>query len=323
MTIYIGGMLVMEGKATTGNIAEFFMYVNRLTWPVAAIGWVTAIIQRAAASQKRINAFLKLEPEIESGTELPGALDGSLSLKSVSFTYPDTGIKAIRDFNLNIKPGQVVGIIGKTGSGKSTLVNLLLRQYDVDAGKIIINNKEIKNIELGDLRSQIGFVPQDNFLFSDTIYNNVLWGGHDGHDDKDEVYRVTQIADLYRDIDGFEKGFDTVLGESGITLSGGQKQRLSIARAIYGDPKILIFDDSFSAVDTRTEAAILEGLSKYIENRTTLLISHRVSTVKNADHIIVLEKGNIIEQGSHDELIENHKYYYSLYKKQLLETELN
>jgi ATP-binding cassette subfamily B protein len=323
MTIYIGGMLVMEGKATTGNIAEFFMYVNRLTWPVAAIGWVTAIIQRAAASQKRINAFLKLEPEIESGTELPGALDGSLSLENVSFTYPDTGIKAIRDFSLNIKPGQVVGIIGKTGSGKSTLVNLLLRQYDVDTGKIIINNKEIKNIELGDLRSQIGFVPQDNFLFSDTIYNNVLWGGHDGHDDKNEVDRVTQIADLYRDIDGFEKGFDTVLGERGITLSGGQKQRLSIARAIYGDPKILIFDDSFSAVDTRTEAAILEGLSKYIENRTTLLISHRVSTVKNADHIIVLEKGTIIEQGSHDELIENHKYYYSLYKKQLLETELN
>lgn len=323
MTIYIGGMLVMEGKATTGNIAEFFMYVNRLTWPVAAIGWVTAIIQRAAASQKRINVFLKLEPEVESGTELPGTLDGSLSLENVSFTYPDTGIKAIRDFSLKIKSGQVVGIIGKTGSGKSTLVNLLLRQYDVDKGNIIINNKGIKNLELGDLRSQIGFVPQDNFLFSDTIYNNVLWGGHDGHDDKNEVNRVTQIADLYRDIDGFEKGFDTVLGERGITLSGGQKQRLSIARAIYGYPKILIFDDSFSAVDTRTEAAILEGLSKYIENRTTLLISHRVSTVKNADHIIVLEKGTIIEQGSHDELIENHKYYYSLYKKQLLETELN
>lgn len=323
MTIYIGGMLVIEGKATTGNIAEFFMYVNRLTWPVAAIGWVTAIIQRAAASQKRINVFLKLEPEVESGTELPGTLDGSLSLENVSFTYPDTGIKAIRDFSLKIKSGQVVGIIGKTGSGKSTLVNLLLRQYDVDKGNIIINNKGIKNLELGDLRSQIGFVPQDNFLFSDTIYNNVLWGGHDGHDDKNEVNRVTQIADLYRDIDGFEKGFDTVLGERGITLSGGQKQRLSIARAIYGYPKILIFDDSFSAVDTRTEAAILEGLSKYIENRTTLLISHRVSTVKNADHIIVLEKGTIIEQGSHDELIENHKYYYSLYKKQLLETELN
>lgn len=322
ITIYIGGKLYIAGSASAGNIAEFFMYVSRLTWPVAAIGWVTALIQRAAASQKRINAFMKIEPEIVSGEEHPGKLGGNISFKDVSFTYPETGIEAIKNFNLDIKEGQVIGVIGKTGSGKSTLANLLLRQYDVDSGEIRIDNRPIKDIELGAFRAQVGFVPQDNFLFSDSIYNNVLWGGEDGSDDKEEVDTVTKIADLYDDIQGFDNGFDTVLGERGITLSGGQKQRLSIARAIYGNPKVLVFDDSFSAVDTHTEAAILEGLGNYIQNRTTMLISHRVSTVKNSDFIIVMEQGEVIEQGTHDELIANHKYYYSLYKKQLLEKEL-
>ncbi|MBI1183042.1 ATP-binding cassette domain-containing protein [bacterium] len=321
ITIYVGGQFYVKGTASAGNIVEFFMYVSRLTWPVAAIGWVTAIIQRAAASQKRINHFMKQQPEIVGGTENIPQLKGELVFDKVSFTYPDTGIKAIQNFSLQVKPGQLVGIIGKTGSGKSTLVNLLLRQYDCDTGRILVDNKILSKLDLGEYRAQVGFVPQDNFLFSDTIYNNVLWGG-DGSDNATEVDEVTQIADLYNDVKAFEKGFETVLGERGITLSGGQKQRLSIARAIYGNPGIVIFDDSFSAVDTRTEASILQSLGKYLQNRTTLLISHRVSTVKNADFIIVMEKGRIIEQGSHDELIGNKKYYYSLYKKQLLEKEL-
>lgn len=322
ITIYIGGKLYINGSASAGNIAEFFMYVSRLTWPVAAIGWVTAIIQRAAASQKRINQFMKIQPEVVSGNKSPGKLGGNIEFNNVSFTYPETGIEAIKNFSLKVTEGQVIGVIGKTGSGKSTLANLLLRQYDVDSGEISIDGNSIKDIELGDYRAQVGFVPQDNFLFSDSIYNNVLWGGEDGSDDKEEVDTVTKIADLYDDIETFSEGFDTVLGERGITLSGGQKQRLSIARAIYGNPKVLVFDDSFSAVDTHTEAAILEGLGNYIQNRTTMLISHRVSTVKNADFIIVMDQGEVIEQGTHDELIGNHKYYYSLYKKQLLEKEL-
>jgi len=322
ITIYIGGQLYIKGTASAGNIAEFFMYVSRLTWPVAAIGWVTAIIQRAAASQKRINEFLELQPEIVSGELALKNLEGNIELKNVSFTYPETGIKAIQDFSLKIKSGQIIGIIGKTGSGKSTLVNLLMRQYDADFGEVLIDENPIKTLDIGAYRAQVGFVPQDNFLFSDSIYNNVLWGGEDGSNNPDEVKKVTEIADLLKDVNTFEKGFDTILGERGITLSGGQKQRLSIARAIYGNPKILIFDDSFSAVDTHTEAAILEGLGSYIQNRTTILISHRVSTVKNADYIIVLEKGKIMEQGTHEQLLQNKLYYYSLYKKQLLEKEL-
>lgn len=322
ITIYIGGQLYIKGAASAGNIAEFFMYVGRLTWPVAAIGWVTAIIQRAAASQKRINYLMKLQPEIVGGELVPAETKGAIEFQNVSFTYPDTGIKGLKNIDLKIEPGQMVGIIGKTGSGKSTLANILMRQYDVDSGEILIDGNGLKNLDLGEYRARIGFVPQDNFLFSDTIQNNVLWGGDEEKGTRKEVEEVTKIADLFNDIEGFPEGFETVLGERGITLSGGQKQRLSISRAIFGDPSILVFDDSFSAVDTSTEAAILGALSQYIQNRTTLLISHRVSTVKNADHIIVLEKGEIIEQGTHEALIENHRYYYSLYKKQLLEKEL-
>lgn len=321
-TIYVGGQLYLKGEASSGNIAEFFLYVTRLTWPVAAVGWVTAIIQRAAASQKRINKLLETNPEIEDGNVSLDTLEGQIDFQNVSFTYPDTGIEALKHIDLSVKPGQVLGIIGKTGSGKSTLVNLLLRQYDVSEGKILIDGHAIKDLELGKFRSKVGYVPQDNFLFSDTIENNVLWGGTSLDADQEQVKKVTEIADLYKDIQGFDKGFDTVLGERGITLSGGQKQRLSIARAIYGNPSVLVFDDSFSAVDTHTEAAILQGLANYIQNRTTFLVSHRVSTVKNANHIIVMDKGTIIEQGTHDELIENQSYYHSLYKKQLLEKEL-
>lgn len=322
ITIYIGGQLYIQGDASAGNIAEFFMYVGRLTWPVAAIGWVTAIIQRAAASQKRINYLMKLEPEIVSGEKVMAQTAGGVEFKNVSFTYPDTGIKGLQNINLKIEPGQVIGIIGKTGSGKSTLANILLRQYDVDKGEVLVDGINLKDLDLGTYRERIGFVPQDNFLFSDTIKNNVLWGGDEEKGTQDQVDEVTKIADLFDDIQDFPEGFKTILGERGITLSGGQKQRLSISRAIFGNPGILVFDDSFSAVDTSTEAAILGALGKYIENRTTVLISHRVSTVKNADYIIVLDKGAIIEEGTHEALIENHRYYYSLYKKQLLEKEL-
>ncbi|MCB0738785.1 MAG: ATP-binding cassette domain-containing protein, partial [Bacteroidetes bacterium] len=207
--------------------------------------------------------------------------------------------------------------------GKSTLTNLLMRQFDATTGQVLVDGIKIDELEIGNYRSQVGYIPQDNFLFSDTILNNVLWGGQNHEEDLDQVKKVTEIADLYKDIQGFEKGFETVLGERGITLSGGQKQRLSIARAIYGNPHLLVFDDSFSAVDTHTEAAILQGLASLIQNRTTVLVSHRVSTVKNANHIIVLDAGRIIEQGSHESLIVNKGYYYSLYKKQLLEKELN
>ena len=322
ITIYIGGQLYIKGTASAGNIAEFFMYVGRLTWPVAAIGWVTAIIQRAAASQKRINYLMQLQPEVVDGDVIADGTQGVIEFKNVSFTYPDTGIAGLKNIDLKIEPGQVIGIIGKTGSGKSTLANMLLRQYDVDSGEILIDGTDLKDLNLGKYRERIGFVPQDNFLFSDTIQNNVLWGGDEEKGTRKEVEEVTKIADLFNDIEEFPEGFETVLGERGITLSGGQKQRLSISRAIFGNPSILVFDDSFSAVDTSTEAAILGALAQYIQNRTTLLISHRVSTVKNADHIIVLEKGEIIEQGTHEALIENHRYYYSLYKKQLLEKEL-
>lgn len=324
LTIYIGGQLYVKGEASSGNIAEFFLYVTKLTWPVAAVGWVTAIIQRAAASQKRINALLNITSDIDSGDrQLPGGLQGKIVFDKVSFTYPDTGIKAVQDFSLEVAPGAVVGIIGKTGSGKSTVVNLLLRQYDVDQGAINIDDIPLKELDLGAYRDQIGYVPQDNFLFSDTIANNILWGGNHEDEPNEEMKRVTEIADLYKDIEDFPKGFETHLGERGITLSGGQKQRLSIARAIYGNPQVLVFDDSFSAVDTHTEAAILQSLGGYIQNRTTFLVSHRVSTVKSADHIVVMEQGRIMEQGTHHELLELKGYYHLLYKKQLLEKELS
>lgn len=326
ITIYVGGQLYFKGEISLGNIVQFFLYVNSLTWPVAAIGWVSALIQRAAASQKRINHLMVQESEIINGEIKLDNLKGGVRFDKVSFTYPESGIKAIQDVSFEVKAGEIVGIVGKTGSGKSTLADLILRQYDPDKGNILVDNVPLKKLDLENYRSQIGYVPQDNFLFSDSIRNNILMGSTEEYTRSaavDEVEEVTKIADLYRDITDFPEDFKTKLGERGITLSGGQKQRLSIARAIYGNPSLLVFDDSFSAVDTHTEAAILKSLGSYIKDRTTFLVSHRVSTVKNADHIIVLDKGKVIEEGTHDELIQNHLYYYSLYKKQLLEKELS
>ncbi|HEY1024945.1 MAG TPA: ABC transporter ATP-binding protein [Sphingobacteriaceae bacterium] len=316
ITVYIGGIEVMNGTITSGNIAEFIVYVNMLTFPVSSLGWVTTLIQRASASQKRINEFLYTEPEITSGTE-KHQIKGRIEFQNVSFTYPDTGIKALKDVSFKVEPGKLLAIIGRTGSGKSTIANLLLRMYDCDHGKILIDGKSLDQLDLTYYREQVGFVPQEVFLFSDTIRNNIAFGAG-------ETIRVEQAAKdaaVYDNIVRFENGFDTMIGERGLTLSGGQKQRVSIARSIVKEPQILVFDDSLSAVDTRTEEEILSNLGRIMKDKTAVLISHRVSTIKNADQIIVLENGEIAEAGNHLELLEQKGLYFDLYQKQLLEEE--
>ena len=319
ITVYIGGVEVMKGTITSGNIAEFIVYVNQLTFPVTSLGCVTSLIQRAAASQKRINEFLKTDTEIHSGPVKDLVLKGSIKFDNVSFRYTDTGIQALKNISFEAKPGEFLAIIGRTGSGKSTIANLLMRMYDCNTGSILIDGTEIQKLNLQNYRQQTGFVPQEVFLFSDTIYNNIAFGL-----DSTEVGKVEQAAKdaaLYQNIIEFEKGFDTMIGERGITLSGGQKQRLSISRAIIKEPQILIFDDCLSAVDTRTEEQILNNLSRIMKNKTSILIAHRVSTIKNADKILVMEDGEIIEQGSHEELIALRGSYFELFEKQLLEEE--
>lgn len=319
ITVYIGGLEVISGEITPGNIAEFIVYVNQLTFPVTSLGWITSLVQRAAASQKRINKFLKTEPEIKSQSLKKHTIEGHVAFNNVSFTYPDTGIKALKNVSFEIKPGEMLAIIGRTGSGKSTIANLLLRMYDVDEGSIEIDNRNIKNIDLTDYRSQTGFVPQEVFLFSDTIARNIAFGLDTLEMDK--VEQAAKDASVYHNIVAFDKKFETFIGERGITLSGGQKQRVSIARAIINSPKILIFDDSLSAVDTKTEEAILNNLGKLMKGKTSIIIAHRVSTIKNAEHIIVLDKGEIVEQGNHEDLIAKKAIYFDLYEKQLLEEE--
>jgi ATP-binding cassette subfamily B multidrug efflux pump len=319
LTIYVGGKQVMEGAITPGNIAEFIIYINLLTFPVTMLGWVTTLIQRAAASQKRINEFLQLQPDITSeNTEKPILL-GKISFKNVSFTYPDTGIEALKEVSFEIEKGQFVAIIGRTGSGKSTLANLIMRMYDTDSGKIEIDNQELRDLNLNNYRNQIGFVPQEVFLFSDTIKNNIAFGLSEIIGD--EVETAAKNAAVYHNIMDFDLKFETMLGERGITLSGGQKQRVSIARALIKEPKILIFDDCLSAVDTKTEEEILSNLGKVMKGKTSILIAHRISTIKNADLIIVLEDGKIIEQGTHHQLLKNKAAYADLYHHQLLEEE--
>ncbi|HEY0898964.1 MAG TPA: ABC transporter ATP-binding protein, partial [Sphingobacteriaceae bacterium] len=315
ITIYVGGLEVMRGTITSGNIAEFIVYVNMLTFPVSSLGWVTTLIQRAAASQKRINEFLHTEPEITSG-ETPVEIKGGIRFRHISFTYPDTGIKALKDVSFEVMPGEFLAIIGKTGSGKSTIANLLLRMYDPDQGEILVDGANLKTLELKTYRSQVGFVPQEVFLFSDSIRNNISFGSEKGEID---VEQAARDAAVYENIVEFEHGFDTLIGERGLTLSGGQKQRLSIARAIAKEPQILIFDDSLSAVDTRTEEEILTNLGRIMQGKTAVLISHRVSTIKNADKVIVLDNGRIIEEGDHRSLMDLRGAYYELYQKQLLE----
>ena len=318
LTIYIGGEQVIDGAITPGNIAEFIVYVNQLTFPVTMLGWVTTLIQRAAASQKRINEFLQLQPDINSGSEEID-LNGNISFKNVSFTYADTGIEAIKDVSFEIKQGQFVAIIGKTGSGKSTLANLLMRMYDPSSGDILIEGQALDQIDLHSYRSQIGFVPQEVFLFSDSIKNNIAFGLDSVTDE--QVDQAAKDAAVYQNIIGFEQQFETMLGERGITLSGGQKQRVSIARALIKSPQMLIFDDCLSAVDTKTEEEILSNLGKLMKGRTSVLIAHRISTIKNADKILVLDNGRIIEEGTHEELLSSGRAYAEMYQNQLLEEE--
>jgi ATP-binding cassette subfamily B protein len=307
----------MNGNITSGNIAEFIVYVNQLTFPVMSLGWVTSLIQRAAASQKRINEFLNTKTEIISSSGEKTELRGNIAFKNVDFRYPDTGIQAIKNVSFEVKRGEFLAIIGRTGSGKSTIANLLMRMYDVDSGQILLDGELIELLDLQHFRQQIGFVPQEVFLFSETIYNNIAFGMKEPN--TGQVEMAAKNAAVFENIMEFGKGFETLIGERGITLSGGQKQRLSIARALIKEPQILIFDDCLSAVDTRTEEDILNNLSRVMKNKTSILIAHRVSTIKNADRILVMDSGEIIEQGTHDELMALKGSYFDLFEKQLLE----
>lgn len=319
IVIYIGGMQYINGEIESiGTIAEFIIYVNLLTWPVATVGWVTSIVQQAEASQKRINEFLRIEPEIKNTVATDTKITGDIQFKNVSFTYDDTNIQALNNVSFNIKEGETLTILGKTGSGKSTILDLIGRLYDINKGSITINNQEINQVNLTNLRDSIGYVPQEAFLFSDSLKNNIKFGKQDATDE--EVIQAAKNAQVHKNISKFNNGYDTVLGERGITLSGGQKQRVSIARAIIKLPKILLFDDCLSAVDTETEEKILKNLNKITQGKTTIIVSHRVSSAKNADKIIVLEDGKIVQQGTHDTLIDIDGYYKHLYLKQLSET---
>ena len=317
--IYIGGKQYINGEIPIGVIAEFILYVNMLTWPVAVVGWVTSMVQQAEASQKRINEFLKEVPEIKSTSTEPFELNVNIEFRNVSLTYDDTKIMALKNINFSIKKGETIAILGKTGSGKSSIVNLVSRLYDVSDGTIKIDNIPIKDINLNDLRKGIGFVPQDPFLFSDSISNNIKFGYEKAT--KQEIISAATKAVVHQNIEGFKDKYDTILGERGVTLSGGQKQRVSIARAIIKNPKILVFDDCLSAVDTETEEKILTNLESIYKDKTTFIISHRVSSAKNADKIIILDDGEIIQQGSHNQLINQNGYYKELYEQQLLEKE--
>ena len=340
LTVYIGGQEVIKGNLSPGNIAEFFMYLSFLAFPVASIGFTASLIQRAAASQKRINEIMDVKPDIawktniekisknEQGIKNEDIDNVSIEFRNVGLVYPDTNMNALKDINIRIHEGESLGIIGHTGSGKSSLAYLLLRLYDTSSGEILIDGKNIKFIDLGDYRTNVGYVPQDDFLFSETIEENILWGARDFEHKASESEQMTMvekaavISDVHKDIIGFPKGYQTMLGERGITLSGGQKQRVAIARAIAGSPRFLILDDCFSAIDTNTEAQILQNLSSVMKGKTSVIISHRVSTVKNCSNIIVLDSGKILEEGKHSDLVEKRGYYYTLFRKQLVEKEL-
>jgi ATP-binding cassette, subfamily B, multidrug efflux pump len=312
LTIYAGSVEVINGSLTFGNVAEFVIYVNLLTWPVTLLGWTSSMVQRAEASQKRINEFLKEKSDIINGKI--ETIEGKIEFNNVSFRYPDTGIKALKNVSFSIDPGESLAIIGKTGSGKSTIACMVARLYDVTDGEIRIDGIPIRDFDITSLRVQLGYVPQDVFLFSDTIHNNIAFGLTGG--DEEKIIKAAKDSDVYDNIMAFPKQFETRLGERGITLSGGQKQRVSIARAIVREPKILMLDDVLSAVDTKTENTILNSLKKIMKGRTTIIISHRVSSAKLANKIIVLGDGQIMEEGTHESLIERKGLYYELYEKQ-------
>lgn len=319
LTVYVGGREAISGKVSMGNIAEFILYISRLTWPIASLGWVTSLIQRAAASQQRINEFLDTKPGIGKPDLLTEAISGTIEFRNVSFLYQHSGVKALDNVSFTIRPGETLAIIGSTGSGKSSIANLVCRLYDPDEGEVVVDGKNIRDINLFSLRSQIGYVPQEVFLFSDSIAGNIAFGSENAS--KEAIEQAAKDAVIYSSITEFPQQFETLVGERGITLSGGQKQRISIARAIIRNPRILIFDDCLSAVDTETEEQILQNLGRVMKGKTSLIISHRVSSVKNCTRIIVLDNGRITEQGDHAQLLEKKGAYYQLHLKQLLEAE--
>jgi ATP-binding cassette subfamily B protein len=324
VVVYVGGTMYINNDPeieSIGVIAQFILYINMLTWPVASLGWVSSLVQEAEASQKRINEFLNEEPEIKNPTELPSKIEGTIQFENVSFDYEDTHIKALDKISFTVEKGKTLAILGKTGSGKSTILSLISRLYDVTEGTINIDNQPITTLNLYDLRNQISVVPQDAFLFSDTIKNNIKFGNENATDE--EVMEAAKKAVVHENIMGFNEQYETILGERGITLSGGQKQRVSIARALIKNAPILLLDDCLSAVDTETEETILNNLLTYCKDKTTLIVSHRVSSAKNADEIIILEDGKIIEKGTHNELLEQNGYYKDLYVKQLSEKEIS
>lgn len=319
ITIYIGGLKVVDGTLDNGDIAEFVIYVNMLTWPFASVGWVSSLIQRAAASQERVNEFLHTPIEVKE-IENPIVEEiEKITFENVSFVYPNTGIKAIKNISFEVKKGQTIAITGKTGSGKSTCAALMMRLFDVDEGRILFNDKNIKDFKINSFRHQMGFVPQEVFLFSDTIKNNIAFGIKKDDVNEEAIIQAAKDAHIHHNIIEFEHQYETKVGERGITLSGGQKQRVSIARAIIREPEVLIFDDCLSAVDTETEEIILGNLKRIMPDKISIIIGHRISSIKHADFILVLEDGKVIEQGSHDELLNQKGWYSETYQKQLVE----
>ncbi len=321
LTVYVGGLQVVKGTITPGNIAEFVIYVNMLTWPVTAIGWIASIIQQAAASQKRINEFLDTKPSLVNKVQEDQPLKGHIHFDKVSFTYPDTGIQALKDVSFELKPGQKMAIVGKTGSGKSTIADLLVRMYDISSGHIYLDGKDLREHDLANIRRRVGYVPQDIFLFSDTIFKNIAFGKLDA--EKEEVEKYAKYASIYEDISELQDGFQTMVGERGVTLSGGQKQRVSIARALIKQPDMIILDDCLSAVDTKTEKQILSYFDEALADKTAIIITHRIYSHLQFDKILVVEDGRIAQQGTHLELISRPGYYADLYEKQTLEEENN
>jgi ATP-binding cassette, subfamily B, multidrug efflux pump len=322
LTVLIGGREVIDGKLSVGTIATFILFVIRLTWPIASLGWVTSLVQRAAASQERINEFLNTKPAIVSATSKPFELKGDIEFRHVKFVYPDSGVCALNDVSFTIKAGQSAAFLGRTGSGKSTLAQLMVRLYEVSEGEILIDGNNIKTVNLNDLRENTGYVPQEVFLFSETIAGNIAFSAHDLREigsRRGEIEQAARDAAIHANIMEFPQGYDTLVGERGVTLSGGQQQRISIARAILKHPRLLIFDDCLSAVDTETEDEILGNLRRIMQHKTTIIISHRVSAVRHADQIFILDEGKIIEQGTHQQLLDAGGYYAGLYHKQVQE----